>query len=266
MCRFLVDIGDDLSYTTLNNYVSALNSLCRFNDGTFDLRQDYGISLLLKGFKRLKGDTSNPKDPLLPVDLKEMSRYVDMSDREQFTVWLIIVLAFRTLLRKSHFVSSSQDDTSHLLKVSDINFAPWGCIVSITSSKTIQFAQRSFDIPVSYSPEPLCAASLLRLYLDKYPKPVSEFLFTLPVKGALLPVSYSLALDYLKKWSSRAGLDKDVGFHSLRRGAASHMHKLKISLISIQKAGDWHSMCVLKYLSVDFAQKRDVESLVASSL
>ena len=70
VCRFLADIGDDLSYATLNNYVSALNVLGKMYDDSLDLRKDFSISLLLKGFKRIKGEATNPKDPLLPEDLR----------------------------------------------------------------------------------------------------------------------------------------------------------------------------------------------------
>ena len=266
VCRFLVHIGDELTYTTLNNYVSALNVLGRFSQGSFDLRHDYGVQLLLRGFRRLKGDSSKPKDPLMPSDLKKMFCFVDLSDQAQLVMWLIILLAFRTLLRKCHFLCSSDDDQEHLLRVSDVSFKPWGCILVINSSKTIQFGQRSLEIPVSYSSEPLCAVSLLKSYMDKFPRHSSEFLFTLKKGNFQQPVSYTRALDFLKSLAARAGLEKDIGFHSLRRGSASYMHSLHIDLISIQKAGDWLSLCVLKYLSVDFEQKCKVEKLVASSL
>ena len=266
VCRFLVSIGDSLSYTTLNNYVSALNTLGKFFATDFDLRQDFGITLLLRGFKRLKGDLSNPKDPLSPADLRLIHAQVDWSNPKQRLIWIIILLAFRTLLRKSHFVSSSADDQEHLLRVKDISFEEWGCKLSIQSSKTIQFGERSFDIPVSFCEPPLCVASLLKVLLANSSKNPSDLLFTWPFSSGVTPFNYNVALDQLKSWVSAAGLAKDVGFHSLRRGSASYMHSLDIELVSIQKAGDWNSLCVLNYLTVDFSQKRKVESLVASSL
>ena len=266
VCIFLADIGDNLSYSTLNNYVSALNVLGKMYDESLDLRRDYGVLLLLKGFKRLKGDLSSPKDPLLPDDLKEIHKVVDFDDSTHFTVWIIIVLAFRTLLRKSHFVSSTDEDAEHLLRVGDVTFEEWGCKINIDSSKTIQFGERVLSLPVSWSNPPLCAASLLKDYLQKFPRPNSEFLFTLYRASLPKPVPYPLALNCLKGWCAKAKIDKDVGFHSLRRGAASYMHQLKIELVSIQRAGDWKTLCVLKYLTVDFKQRREVESKVSSSL
>ena len=43
-CRFLVDIGESLTFSTLNNCVSALNALGKFYDSTFDTLAVDGIS------------------------------------------------------------------------------------------------------------------------------------------------------------------------------------------------------------------------------
>ena len=266
VCRFLVSVGDTLTYTTLNNYVSALNVLGKFYNGAFDLRNDFGVIFLLRGFRRLKGDASHPKAPLSPGDLKRIAAVVNYKDPTERVIWVIILLAFRTLLRKSHFVSAHADDQEHLLRVIDLTFTDWGCSLRINSSKTIQFSERNFDIPINYAKKPLCAVTALKDYLGHMPRAPTEFLFTLPSKGSLTPVSYSLALDQLKTWCNRCDIRKDIGFHSLRRGAACHMHSLNIGLLSIQMAGDWQSLCVLKYLSEDFAQKRKIEDLVSSSL
>ena len=205
-------------------------------------------------------------DPLVPADLKKIFSYVDFRDSFQYTVWIIILLAFRTLLRKSHFVSTSEDDQEHLLRRKDVSFHPWGCKISISSSKTIQFHERSFDIPVYYAKPPLCAASLLRDYMSKSQKSDSDYLFTVFKNGKNIPINYATALGWLKSWSVLAEAGKDIGFHSLRRGAASYMHTLNIPLVSIQKAGDWQSLSVLDYLSVDFDQKKKIECVVSSSL
>ena len=266
VCRFLVAVGDHLSFSTINNYVSALNTLGKFNNSDFDLRKDYGVLLLLRGFRRIKGDSSNPKEPISPADLRKIYNYVDISDPLQLLIWLIILLAFRSLLRKSHFVATSQEDYEHLLKKGDIPFFPWGCKITVNSSKTIQFHERSFEIPIYYASHHLCAATLLKSYLSKSSKSDSDFLFTTQRNGKDLPVYYSVALNWLKTWSNLANLDKNIAFHSLCRGAASHMNRLNIPLISIQKAGDWQSLCVLNYLSIDFKQKQNVERMVSSSL
>ena len=64
-----------------------------------------------------------------------------MLDFEQRVIWVIIITAFRTLLRKSHFVFDGDD--VHLLLTKDVEFFDWGCIINIFSSKTIQFRESS---------------------------------------------------------------------------------------------------------------------------
>lgn len=59
--------------------------------------------------------------------------------------------------------------------------------------------------------------------------------------GKRMPVQYKTALGLLKKWASKAGVNKTVGLHSLRRGMATHMKELGFSLLDIQAAGDWSS-------------------------
>ena len=264
VCRFLVYVSDKVCYTRINNYVSALNALSRLRSDFSDLRQDYGITLVLKGLRRIKGDACEPMDPLLPEDLHKMEAFVDKTSLEQQVIWIIVVTAFRTLLRKSHFVLDR--DYTHLLKVRDVTFHTWGCTINVFSSKTIQFKERDYKIPICYSPGKLCAATLIKDYLRDYPHEETDFLFSIPYKTEMKPIQYSRALKFLQLWAVSASIPKKVGFHSLRRGSATYMHKLQIPLTSIQSAGDWQSLCVLKYLTTDFTDKLNIEKLVSSSL
>ena len=85
------------------------------------------MPLLLRGFKRLKGDAPRPKDPLLPADLKGMYSFVDLSDHTKLVLWLIILLAFWALC-------SSSKDQEHLLRVADISFKPWSCVITVNKN------------------------------------------------------------------------------------------------------------------------------------
>ena len=114
--RFLVHVSEQVSFTTLNNYVSALNALLRPRSDFTDLRQDYGLILVLRGLRCIKGDATEPMDPLLPSDLLKIHQVVNHSDSLEHLVWIIVVLAFRTLLRKSHFVLDHNDTRLHQSK------------------------------------------------------------------------------------------------------------------------------------------------------
>ena len=125
VCRFLVHLGESLKFSTINNYVSALNAMAKLSANYQDLKQDYGVTLVLRGLKRRLGDIRAPMDPLLPADLSLIFQVVDLSDVFQLSVWLAVCIAFRTLLHKSHFFVA-QEDVAHLLHLSDITFKEWG--------------------------------------------------------------------------------------------------------------------------------------------
>ena len=85
-------------------------------------------------------------------------------------------------------------------------------------------------------------------------------------QGHRVPLNYAVALKRLKFWASMGAPDKDVGFHSLRSGAVTHMSKLGIKLEDIKAAGDWASLAVLIYLTTPISHKIKADQLVPNSL
>lgn len=80
------------------------------------------------------------------------------------------------------------------------------------------------------------------------------------------PISYSVALKLLKKWCKLANIKNNVGFHSLRRGAATYMYSLGFSIHDIKVEGDWQSLAVLLYLSSAMNHRIDIDKKIADSL
>lgn len=261
VCRFLYEVSPGLCYGTLNNYVSALNLLSKLNDG-MDLRKDFGLHLMLQGLKRIKGDEVNQKDPLLPADLRKIFQQVNLQNHTELSVWTGVLFCFRTLLRKCH-VFPSQDLDDHLLCRDDISFEPWGFVASVLTSKTNQFRQRKFESPVTYSDSDLCIVSQLALYWSTFGG-VNHWPIVSSKNGK--PISYNVALKLLKKWCMLAKIKKDVGFHSLRRGAASYMYALGLSIHDIKVEGDWQSLAVLLYLSSPMERRIDIDKIISASL
>lgn len=69
LCRYMFELASQgLAYVTINNYVSGVNLLSKLNGGE-DLREGFGVGLMLRSLKRILGCVSKPKDPLLPEDL-----------------------------------------------------------------------------------------------------------------------------------------------------------------------------------------------------
>lgn len=261
-CRFLVWKSSTVSYVTLNNYVSALNVVLKINGSKDDLREDYAVHLTLRGLRRLLGDAATPMDALLPRDLLKIKSQVNFVSMLERAVWVGILLAFRTLLRKSHFFCD-EGESVHLLARSELSWQPWGLKITISRSKTIQYGQRKYECPVNFCGGPLCAVSALRDYWRLCPDSPHAPLLS---NGKGAPVQYRAALGLLKKWSSKSGVGKTVGLHSLRRGMATHMKNMGFSLLDIQAAGDWQSLAVLRYLSTSAERRKDIDLTIASSL
>lgn len=261
ICRYLVWRSGSVSYVTLNNDLSALNVLRKLNGYTTNLREDYAVQLTLKGLRRILGDVSTPMDPLSPQDLLKIRHWVDDKSSLQWGAWTAILLTFRTLLRKGHFLSDGHEDIE-LLSRQEVHWEPWGIRIVIARSKTIQFGQRHYEAPVSICKGSLCAVSALRRYWSMCPAAphcsiLSDSMGT--------PLNYKYVLATLKRWTHKAGINKTVGMHSLRRGMATFMKDCGFSLLDIQAAGDWQSLSVLSYLSTSSARRRYIDNTIVSS-
>lgn len=76
VCIFLLHLAfQGLTYTTINNEVSALVMFSKLYGCAVDIQSDFGVSLTLKALRRLLGDQSTSKDELYPLDLYKMYTY-----------------------------------------------------------------------------------------------------------------------------------------------------------------------------------------------
>lgn len=110
-------------------------------NGGEDFRDDFGVNLMVKGLRRLLNSTVKPKDPLLPSDLLQIFQRVDLNDHKQLSVWIGVLMCFRTMVRKCHIFPTSHL-SDHLLSRRDITWTPWGFELSVPTSKTDQYKQK----------------------------------------------------------------------------------------------------------------------------
>ena len=169
ICTFLVSLAQQLKYSSINNYLSGIIMLHKLYVYQQDFRLDFRVVFTLRGLKRVLGNVSCRKSPRLPSDLRVMSGFVDFTELADQAVWACVVLAFRTLLRKSNLFPSGLDN-SHCVRRKDITFTDWGMTLTISSSKTIQFKERSLVIPVvSAGESPLFAVHLVKEHWARSP-------------------------------------------------------------------------------------------------
>lgn len=266
IARFLVHLGQNTRYVTVNNYTSALNSLHKFYGFEIDFRNYYLIKLVAKGLKSMDEEGSSAR---VPFTIQQVDLMYVRSDQNYFneTCWLAVIIWVRTLLRKSNVLPSKVDDP-HIILRRDVEFFPDFVVFSIYSSKTRSRNEEPLRIPIKrINNSKFCVYSrLLSHFGQTSGSPDSPLLLKHTSRG-ITPLMYIDVLNYLKKGALSIGIDpKRVGLHSLRKTGAMHLYAIGIPLNDIRLIGDWKSMAVLIYLSAPFPRLLDVEQQSADVL
>lgn len=176
ICCYITYLSSQVCYSSICNYISSVWSLHDFVDSTSPARGSFLVKYTLRGAKRLLGDTTLSADPLLPKDLMLIYRSLDRKNLKDLVFWTALTLAYRCLLRKSHYTYST-----HMLRRQDVEFTDYGACITLRSSKTLQYKERLITIPVVAAPNSaLCPVHWLQLYFKKCIADPSAPLFIVP--------------------------------------------------------------------------------------
>lgn len=267
VCRFLIVMSRSCKFSTINNYMSAINILHRFYGYPANYRDQFLTKLVLAGLKQRLGTAVEQKIPLTVEQLMEIRDKLPMSEI-YMTYWTIIVFGFRTLLRKCNIVPDNMSICEHVILRSDVVFYENELVINVRSSKTNRYKNKVFQIPIrKIDNEWFCVYSLLKRHFNRFDVPNESFLFWKRTGSFLKPILYCELLQFLKTAVTWIGLESsDVGLHSLRRSGAAFLHHIGVPLNDIQSVGDWSSMAVLLYLCTPFSRKCAIERSVANVL
>ena len=197
--RFLVFLARSVKFSTINNYMSAINKLHEYYGHSVNYRDFFMIKLVLSGPKSQLGDDTVQKILLTPRQLLQMHKLIDLQDPFMHAMWCAIVLSFRSLLRKSNIVPVSSSVRDHVLTRRDVLFTKDGMILHVHSTKTIQYHGRVLEIPLLAIPgSPLCTVSLLKDHFNRFPMPDSALLFYHATVKGPQPILYNEVLGFLK--------------------------------------------------------------------
>lgn len=265
--RFLIHLGQTSRFSTVTNYLSAVNTLHRYYGYEYDFRAYYIIKMIMSGLKRILGGISVPKDPLTPAQLRLMYLYSQNSEHDELC-WLAVLFSFRTLLRKSNFLPDGSRSDYHLIRRGDIEVREDILFVHVRSTKTMLKGERVLKIPLLRVPDyTFDVYSRLLHHITTVPAGQMSFLFQKKTSKGVEPLMYREVLSYIKRLVKAIGLDPcNIGLHSLRRSGASFLHCIGIPLEDIRMAGDWRSMAVLLYLVNPLSKKIELESRVVTAL
>ena len=270
MCRFAVYLSDTLCYVSIDNYVSGVISLNKyFAYDVSHIRLDFVFSTTMKGLRRLLGDPEPRRITLTLENLLNMSLSVDWLNMNEVSMWTCVVLSFRSLLRKCNLVPDNLKLEGHFLRRKSLRFMPWGVLLHISSSKTVQYGQRTHLVPITYAPgSPMCATSLLKKHFDAFPAATPDSpVFMLKQGAKQVPLTYPVLMKYLKRLLKAVNMDlPGSGVHSLRRAGAAFLHQCGVPLEDIRQAGDWVSLTALIYLAKPLSSRIDLDRMVVDAL
>ena len=252
VCLYITHLMKTLSFVSIKNYVSSLWVLHDYMGLDHVDPDNFLIKSTINGAKRILGCASRQVDPLLPEDMLCIFKCLNMKNWEDFTFWCAITLCYRCLLRASH-VSVSP----HTMRLEDVKFWDGGMDITVHSSKTIQYHERSQKIPVVQSSgSPLCPVEPLAIFVRRS---------GLSPRDCLFPYTYKSFSAKLHTSCAKAGLRGDFATHSLRRGSATYLSTF-LPLHEVKCYGDWRSLAVLLYISDNYGARRNKDKLVASRL
>ena len=251
-----------MSPASVSNYLSALWSHHRLL-GLPAHQDDFRLKQTLRGIKRLGRPGRDPRHPLSLEDLHAMYSVINTYLPSDLVFWSALALAFRALLRKSHYTPST-----HMLYWRDVSLYPDHLVIRIPSSKTDQFGVRLHRVVLNASPHSfICPVHWLH-ELVKVQHPLEDDpLFRVPLRGRLVPMDYEWFNTKLKHISSLIGLSPvTVSSHSLRHGGASFMASLGSPLMDIRARGGWSSSAIFTYLNHSVDTLRVQDTRISSTL
>ena len=267
--RFLIHLSSYCKYSTIINYLSAINVLHRHFGHDVTFQEVFTVKLIVRGLRRVLGDAREQKLPITPEILLRLRPTLTADSDSGF--WAAMLMGFYFFFRKSNLVpkSAKDYDPSKTLLRKNIIVLPWGLVICVTWSKTIQFKERQLLIPVLRLPadHPLCPVQAFERHLRLFPAPPSSPAFLQSCGDSATPITHATFTTKLRKSLSDTGLKaSNYSGHSFRRGGATFAFHCgaPVELISLQ--GDWSSDAVLLYIAQPLKRRMSVAQLIATNI
>ena len=264
---YLVSLGR--VYGTILNHLSSIKHMHKFlgHDLTWD--SDYRYKLLLRGVKRYLGTAVQRKAPITPRLLLRIVHLFDFDKPLHVAMWALFLVAFYSFLRKSNLVVDRAAQVSpKVLLRSDLCFDASFAYLTVRASKTIQFQERLFCLPLPRIPGSLlCPVAALVNHLRINQVPQDMHLFSVRYDSSLSHITYTHFSSFLARVIKAVGLDStSYSPHSFRRSGATFAFEAKVPPELIKAQGDWCSHCSLIYLEKTDRLKRAAVTRMAAAI
>ena len=230
------------SVDSIKSYIYGVKLLHLMLDLQFPHLETFYYKLFIKGLRRCNPHEIKAALPITPDILNKIYFCLDMSKSLDITIWCMLLFSFFLMCRKSNLVGSEHEKDRYLRR-SDVQFSGKNLIIHFRWSKTIQFGERSLDIPLGLIPNSnLCPVSAYKMMCSVNSAPLDSPAFVYKHRDKLVPVSYGLYQSSLKRLIDKIGFcANNYSSHSCRRGGATWAFKAGVPVELIQLLGDWKS-------------------------
>ena len=225
ICLYAAFLACTHKFSSIQNYLNIIGIIHKEFCLPNPLKENWHLSSLLTGIKRVKGNLVKQKLPITVNILLHIHEYLNLSSSVNASFWAICLVAFFGMFRKSHLLAKTEKsfDPKKQFVRSDFEFCPWGALVKVRWSKTIQFRERTILIPLPrVAGSPLCPVGAILHAFSFSPKAGLDdqaFVWVDPVKLIPQSFTYNLFMSKLREVLHSAALSgADFGTHSFRRG------------------------------------------------
>ena len=151
--RYILFLARTLSTINIPNYLNVVRLLHLQFGYPNPLEEPlfkHQKALLMRGIKRLNGDSVSQKLPITPEVLYKMQCHLNFASSFDATFWAACLVAFFTFSRKSNLLptSTAAFNPQRHLRNCDVRLYQWGIILVVRWSKTIQYRNRTLLVPV----------------------------------------------------------------------------------------------------------------------
>ena len=193
----------------------------------------------------------------MPAMLLQLYDRLGLGNSADALFWAICLVAFYGVFRKFHLlpVLTSSFDLCKQLTKAGFRIFPWGVLITIRWSKTIQFLEWIVEIPLPYIPcSKLCptAAITNAFCFTATASAFNSQAFNWVDQKQLVKIfTYESFVSTLRIHFTSLGFDpKLFAGHSFRRGGAPFAYQVAVPIKLIKALGNWHSDTILIYLTM----------------
>ena len=232
------------------SYLSGVKNLHSFLGYNTDAFRGIALRLTLQGLRRLNKHVPCRAKPITPALLKAIYYELDFSKPFDLVFWLICIMAFFLLFRKSNLVPDTMRgfDVEKQLKTGDCISEDNRLVVGIRWAKNHQFSRELLTFPLpKLGNSVLCPIKAYRNVMQLFNHAPESHLFSLPDGNSITYRQFQNRLQEVVKSLGEPNY-KLYRTHSFRRGGTTFSFLCGVPIEVIKLMGNWKSNAFMVYL------------------